>query len=141
MHPAWIMKSSVFVEIEFLMLVVSSVLLPLLIYGYLLLTRSISRWTVLLLGVVLIGLSGVDFVLLQFIAEKAKGTLSLVDDKLFLTEMSVALYLLPVVFAGIGVNMASHVLLEHLKEAEERFDRRLTRRQRETTHRVPSRQA
>ncbi len=134
------MKSSVFVELEFLLLVVSSILLPILIYGYLLLTRLISRWTVLFLGVVLIGLSGVDFVLLQFVAEKAKNTLSLVDDRLFLTEMSVALYLLPVVFAGIGVNLASHVLLEHLKAAEDRFDRRLTRRQRETTHRVPSRQ-
>jgi hypothetical protein len=33
---------------------------------------------------------------------------------------------LPAVFGGIGVNLISHVLLRHLAEAEERFDREHT---------------
>ncbi len=38
-------------------------------------------------------------------------------------ESSVALYLLLLMFAGVGVNMISHVLIEHLKGAERRFDK------------------
>jgi hypothetical protein len=41
---------------------------------------------------------------------------------IFSSELSMALYLLPAVFAGIGVNLLSHVLIGHLNEAEQKFD-------------------
>ena len=34
-----------------------------------------------------------------------------------------ALYLFPATFGGIGVNVISHVLVQHLVEAEKRFAR------------------
>lgn len=71
----------------------------------------------------LITLSGIDFVLLQKLAEKAKLSSSAFDDRMFVTELSMALYLLPAVFAGIGVNLVSHVVIRHLNLAESRFER------------------
>ncbi|MNV98981.1 hypothetical protein D3C71_1942950 [compost metagenome] len=68
-------------------------------------------------------ISGVDVYLLQSLAAVAKNTPSLADDAVFISELSIALYILPVVFGGIGVNLISHVLLRHLTEAEKRFDR------------------
>ncbi len=81
-------------EVDFFLLVITSVLLP----------------------------AGIDFVLLQKLAEKAKMSSSVFDDRLFVTELSMALYLLPAVFAGIGVNLVSHVVIRHLKLAENRFE-------------------
>jgi hypothetical protein len=60
---------------------------------------------------------------MQHLAGMAKNTPSLLDDRIFASEISVALYLLPVLFAGIGVNMISHVLTSHLVDAERQFDR------------------
>jgi len=96
--------------------------LPAGIYATLLIKRSISQWTVLVLALVLIALSGIDFVLLQKLAEKAKLSSSAFDDRMFVTELSMALYLLPAVFAGIGVNLVSHVVIRHLNLAESRFE-------------------
>jgi len=121
------MSLSVFVELRFWVLVAFSLVLPAGIYGLLLATRSISRVAVLGFGVALVliaGLiAGVDVYLLQSLASLAKTTPSLADDAVFISELSIALYVLPVVFGGIGVNLISHVLLRHLSEAETRFDR------------------
>lgn len=114
--------TTVLYEVEFFLLVLTSVLLPAGIYATLLLKRSISQWTVLVLALVLIVLSGVDLVLLQKLAEKARLSSSTFDDRLFVTELSMALYLLPAVFAGIGVNLVSHVVIRHLNRAESRFE-------------------
>ena len=54
---------------------------------------------------------------------EACSLLGLADDAWFSSELTIARYLLPVVFGGIGVNLISHVLLRHLTEAEGRFDR------------------
>ena len=43
--------------------------------------------------------------LLQSLAAVAKNTPSLADDAVFISELSIALYVLPVVFGGIGVNL------------------------------------
>lgn len=110
-------------EVDFFLLITTSLLLPAGIYATLLLKRSISQWTVLVLALVLITLSGIDFVLLQKLAEKAKLSSSAFDDRMFVTELSMALYLLPAVFAGIGVNLVSHVVIRHLNLAESRFER------------------
>ena len=110
-------------EVDFFLLVTTSLLLPAGIYATLLLKRSISQWTVLVLALVLITFSVIDFVLLQKLAEKAKLSSSAFDDRMFVTELSLALYLLPAVFAGIGVNLVSHVVIRHLNLAESRFER------------------
>lgn len=116
-------STSVFVEAEFFALVFFTFLLPACIYGYMLRTSAISRKAVLLFGVSLIAISGVNIFLLQRLAQMAKESPSLLDDKMFTSEISVALYLLPAVFAGIGVNILSHVLIGHLAHAEKKFDR------------------
>ncbi len=116
------MKESVFFEMEFLMLIATSVVIPVAIYVFLLKIRAISRSSVLFFAFLLILLSGVDVYLLQSLARHAKSTLSAFDDRLFSSELSMALYLIPIVFGGIGVNLVSHVLVGHLNEAERRFD-------------------
>jgi hypothetical protein len=116
-------SQSVFVEGEFFALIVFSLILPVCLYGYMLWKRAISRKTVLLFGVSLIAISGVNIFLLQRLAQIAKDSPSLLDDRVFASELSVALYLLPVLFAGIGVNMISHILMSHLADAERQFDR------------------
>ena len=117
------MNESVFVEVEFFVLTLFSLLLPVSIYAYMMWKKAISRQTVLLFGVLLIALSGINVLLMQRLAEMAKISPSLLDDRIFASELSVALYLLPAVFAGIGVNLMSHILIGHLTEAERRFDR------------------
>ncbi len=117
------MSQSVFVELRFWALVVFSLVLPAGLYAGLLATRSISRGAVLAFGVVLVLVAGVDVYLLQTLASLARGTHSLADDALFLSEIRIALYVLPLMFGGIGVNLISHVLLRHLFEAETRFER------------------
>ena len=117
------MNDSVFFQARFVLLVVFSVVLPVAIYAFMLATRAISRRAVLLFGIALIALAGVDVVLLQGMATLARLSLSAVDDLLFNSEVSVALYLLPAVFAGIGTNVVSHILVRHLVDAERQFDK------------------
>jgi hypothetical protein len=115
--------STIFSSPEFGALLLTAIVLPTTICTYLFVTRSVARWFVLLLALVLIALSGIDLLLLQVLADMASKTPSTLDDKLFAAGMSVALYLLPAVFAGIGVNLLSHALLSHLVRAERRFER------------------
>ncbi len=117
------MGESVFVEVEFFALIFFSLILPVSIYGFMMWKKVISRKTVLLFGAILIAISGVDIFLMQRLAGMAKTSSSLIDDRIFASEISVALYLLPVLFAGIGVNLISHVLTSHLVDAERQFDR------------------
>ncbi|MGL4207093.1 MAG: hypothetical protein ACRCRW_13360 [Aeromonadaceae bacterium] len=122
MVPQHMESRSVFLQLEFFLLLLFSFLIPALIYGWLMFTRSISRWTVLLLGVILLLLSAVDTVLLSHLAQMARSTPSLWDGRIFSSEVSLALYLLPLTAAGIGINLITHVMITHLNEAEQRFD-------------------
>lgn len=117
------MQNSVFLEDEFFLLLVISIIVPVGMYGYMMWKRSISRKTVLLFGAMLIAIAGVTIFLLQHLADMAKASPSVLDDRFFASGLSIALYLLPVLFAGIGVNIVSHVLIAHLSDAERRFDR------------------
>lgn len=117
------MPHSVFVEIRFWLLVLCSLIVPSAIYVTLYLRRAVSPLTVLVLGLVLLLVAGLDVFLLQSLGNAAMHTPSLADDKLFVSELSMALYLLPLTFGGIGVNLISHVLLRHLAAAERRFER------------------
>ncbi len=114
------MSASVFVEAKFWLLVLFSFVVPVAIYALLLAKRAVSRTTVLALGFALIVVSAFDLYLLQSLGARAKLTPSLVDDTVFLSELTVALYLLPVLFAGVGVNVVSHVLVRHIDAAEAR---------------------
>ncbi len=116
-------SATVFTEMRFWALVVFSVVLPCGVYGALLMKRSISRGAVLFFGLVLVFIAGVDVYLLQGLAAAAKATPSLADNAVFVSELSTALYLLPALIGGIGVNIASHVLLRHLSDAERKFER------------------
>ena len=118
------LSESVFLEKEFILLVAFSLLFPALIYGTMWLRHAISRSTVLFFGFMLIVLSGVDIYLLQILSNMAKLSSSMFDDKIFASEISVALYLLPAIFAGTGINVVSHILINHLIEAETRFEKK-----------------
>ena len=48
----------------------------------------------------------------------------MVAGSVFLSEVSFALYLFPLMFGGIGVNMVSHALVNHPTAAESRFARK-----------------
>ena len=117
------MSLSVFVELRFWVLVVFSLVLPGAIYAVLLVSRSLSRAAVLGFGVALVLIAGVDGYLLQSLANLARTSPSLADDAVFLSELSIGLYVLPLVCGGIGVNLLSYVLLRHLAEAEVRFEK------------------
>jgi hypothetical protein len=119
--PTILMSTTVFSEVEFWLLITFSFVLPVLIYWLLLSKRTIAQTTVLLLGVALVGIAGVDVYLLQTLKSMAKLSPSLVSDAIFVSEVSVALYLLPAMFGGVGINLVSHVLINHLHEAEKRF--------------------
>lgn len=116
------MRQSLLFEAEFYLLILFSLILPVGIYAYMMWKQAISRKTVLLLGVLLLVLAGIDIFLLQQMKGLAEKSASLVDDLFFVSELSIALYLLPALFAGIGVNMISHLLINHLDEAERRFE-------------------
>ena len=116
------MKDTVFLQIEFVLLVAFSVIWPASIFWVMRFKRAISRTTVLLLGLVLIAVAGIDVALLRLLASEAVVTAGPLDDKVFASEVSIGLYLLPALFAGIGINLVSHVLIHHLDSAERRFD-------------------
>ena len=52
----------------------------------------------------------------------ATKTPSLIDDRVFTSELSVALYLLPIIFADVDVNILSHILISYVCDAEKKFD-------------------
>ena len=117
------MSFTVFVELKFWLLVAFSFVAPVAIYAVLLVKRAVSRVTVLLLGLALVAIAGFDLYLLQSLAAMAKASSSLADDAVFLSELTIGLYLLPALFAGVGMNVISHVLIRHLEEAERQFER------------------
>jgi len=117
------MSHSVFVETEFYLLLSFSVLLPVALYAYLIHKWAITRTSVALLGLSLLMISGMDIFLLRRLEVMANNSLSLLDDKIFASEVSLVLYLLPVLLAGVGVNIISDVLNRHLADAERKIDR------------------
>lgn len=118
------MQDSVFFEVEFALLLLFSFVVPAVVYFQLYRKTSISRLTVLLFAMSLVTMAGVDAALLTRLQAMAQTSASALDDGLFIGELRIALYLLPVVFAGTGVNLISHVLIHHLTQAEHKFDRR-----------------
>ncbi len=116
------MSESVFTQLRFWLLIAFSMVIPFAIYAVLMTRRAISRRAVFVLGLTLILIAGVDVYLLQALAAAARHTPSLVDDAIFLSEVTLALYLVPAMFGGTGANVVSHVIIAHLVEAEQRFE-------------------
>ena len=127
-HPtsgvSYHMRETVFVEFQFWLLVVFSFVVPGIIVWLCLTVRAVSRNTVLALGLLLVAVAGFDFYLLQALARMARLTPSLADDAIFDSEVTVGLYVLPALLAGVGINVTSHVLVQHLTDAQKRFARR-----------------
>jgi hypothetical protein len=115
------LSTSILTEIEFWLLIVFSLVLPVGIYWLLLSKRTIAQITVLLLGVALVAIASMDVYLLQALKSLAESSPSYADDLVFVSEVSLALYLLPAMFGGVGINLVSHVLINHLHDAEKRF--------------------
>jgi hypothetical protein len=116
------MNQSVFVEFEFWLLVVFSILLPVAIIWICLTIRKVSRQHILAVGLLLVAIAGVDVYLLQTLKHRSRETPSTADDAIFDSEITVGLYVLPALLAGIGVNIASHVVIQHLSDAQRRFE-------------------
>src|SRR5688572_30952073 len=114
------MNASVFVQLEFWALVVCSFVIPAAIYTVMVTRRAISPMTVFAFGMVLIALSGLDFLLLRHLMSVAGASISLLDDAVFRSEFSAAVYVLPLVSGAVGTNLISHVLVRHLEDAERR---------------------
>src|SRR4029077_14091704 len=100
-----------------------SVVLPAAIYIALLFKRAVSRATILILGLTLVAIAGIDVFLLQRLEAMSKLSPSLLDDAVFNSEVTIGFYLLPALFAGIGIDIISHVLVRHLDKAQETFRR------------------
>lgn len=115
------MNQSVFVEFEFWLLVVFSVVVPAAIIWMCLTIRKVSRNHVLAVGLLLVAIAGLDIYLLQALKRLSHETPSTADDVIFNSEITVGLYVLPALLAGIGVNIASHVIIQHLSDAQLRF--------------------
>jgi hypothetical protein len=116
------MTDNAFIHIEFWLMLLASLAVPLAIYLGLLWVRRISRLTILLFAVVLLLLSAADVLLLQHLSDIARATPSVFDDKVFASEFSLTLYLLPLLSAGIGINLISNVLTEHLQRVSRTAD-------------------
>ena len=117
------MEDSVFLDLQFFLLVIVSLIGPISTYVFMLRQHLISRRVVLLFGASLIIMAGINIYLLGWLADAAKETPSKMDDKVFASTVSIALFLFPAVFAGIGTHIVSHVMIRHLDEAETRFER------------------
>ncbi len=112
------MQQSIYLEYEFWGLLACTIILPAGIILWLMWKRTFRRTTLSMVGILLVILSGLDAIFLQRLQTKAKATLDLLDDRIFVSEISIALYIIPLILAGIGVNLASHVLVEHLSITE-----------------------
>jgi ABC-type multidrug transport system fused ATPase/permease subunit len=117
------MTANIFIEKEFIGLILFSIVLPILLYWFLWHRRAISRFSVVLFGIGLIIIAGLDVFFLRLLADIAKNSISTLDDRFFNSELSVALYLFPALYAGTGINLISHILINHLTKAEKKFDK------------------
>lgn len=83
------MHNSVFIEAKFWLLIVFSLVVPVAMYLQQLHKRSASPGYVLMFGLGLIAISGIDVYLLQSLSHEAMRTHSLADNAIFNSEISV----------------------------------------------------
>jgi hypothetical protein len=109
-----ILRRTAFVEGEFLVLIVSSVFIAAIIYRALWSRRVISRSRALIFGLTFIILAGVDMFLLRVLTNLARLSPSIFNNVVFDSGLTAALYLLPTLFAGTGINVVSHLVIHPL---------------------------
>jgi len=107
----FILRRNPFVEGEFLVLVVLSVFIAAIIYRALWSQRAVPRSRALFFGLTLIILAGVDMFLLRALTRLARLSPSIFNDVVFDSGLTAALYLLPTLFAGTGINVVSHLVI------------------------------
>lgn len=115
------MSNTVFTHLQFWLLILFSGAPTAGIYWLAMARRAMSRPVIVLLGFSLVLIAAIDVVLLQSLKGQAKLTPSLADDAFFNSEISIALFLVPAMFCGIGINVISHVIVDHLVESHKRF--------------------
>jgi hypothetical protein len=114
------MTETGWVELRFWVLILLSLAVPTGLYALLYKRRAISSGTTLLLGVTLVTVAAVDIGLLHSLASGAGSTATKLDD-VFASEMAIGLYLVPALFGGVGIDLISTVLRNHLQAAEHRY--------------------
>lgn len=112
---------SVFFKVEFILLIIFSLVLPTAIYIFLLKVKKISQGWISLFAMLLILIAAVVLYLLQTLKQLSHHTGTPLDDQVFNSEITVALYIIPALLTGVAINLISHVLLNHLKIAEKRY--------------------
>jgi small basic protein len=109
------MPNSTWIEAQFWTLVLGSILPPLGIIVHLIRTAEIRRYVLMSFAVALLVLACLDFVLLGRVAHLARHTPDLLANGIFLSEASAALYILPLAWGGVGINLLSFVITQHLR--------------------------
>jgi hypothetical protein len=112
------MDGKIYLEVEFWAFLLCTLVLPIGIFAWMITKRRFSRKTIVGIGNLLVLLSGLDAIFLQRLSTKAKASVSLLDDRILASELSIALYIIPLILAGIGINLVSDVLCAHLTIAE-----------------------
>ncbi|HYP84487.1 MAG TPA: hypothetical protein VES41_14085 [Variovorax sp.] len=114
-----LLTGSVFVEMRFWALIFMTVVVPLALYLLLRHRRAVSRVTVLMLGLALVAIAAVDVWLLHGLQNAAVHNASKLDDFLD-SEVTVGLYLIPALFGGVGIDLVSTIIRQHLLHMERR---------------------
>lgn len=112
------MNNPFYLEFKFWGALSCSVIIPTILFAWMTWRRSISAFVIIVIGLFLVFIAGIDAIFLRLLSAKAKATPDILDDKIFVSEISIALYIIPLILAGIGVNLASHVLCNHIIIAE-----------------------
>lgn len=109
------LTDTILVKAEFWALVATSLALPVAIIWHLVRAVRILRRVLIGYSILLMVVSGLDVILIKAIAVLARETSGLGDDKVFLSEYSLALYLLPLITVGVGVNLLTYTITRHLR--------------------------
>lgn len=112
------MTNSAFLTIEFWGLVFISSALPCIIFFRFIHKRKRRHAHILSFALLLILLSGADVLLLHQLEIIVRETGNLMDDLFFISEYSLALYILPLVLGALGSDLLSHVIKAHILIAE-----------------------
>jgi hypothetical protein len=110
MHP-----DSILIRVELWALILTSIAVPTAIIWHLVRVVRISRAFLIAYSLALMIISGFDLVLIKAIGALAQQTSSLADDRIFVSEYSLALYLLPLISATVGINLLSYTITRHLR--------------------------
>lgn len=108
------MENSAFLSVQFWTLVIISFVLPCIIFFRFIRKRKCRHAHILLFALLLIALAGTDVLLLRQLESIARKTPDLMDDRVFLSQYSLALYILPLVSGTLGSDLLAYVVTAHI---------------------------